>query len=265
MAGLISLAALRTGEGAILKPVTRDLFAYLGDDWSKCKQMYDPETSLSDRDQRRVIQFAKSVTSASDAEFAAKLGDSLDLEEFARFMSVTVWLSTMDSILAMGQNFYVHLGPRPGKFQFLPWDLDHSFGQFPMGGSQEQRENLSILQPWRGDNRFLARVFKVEAFKELYLARMTELSKTLCLPERFAQQVDQLAAVIRPAVKEESETKLARFDKAIAGESVEGGGFGRPLGDGLPDQSQDGGNRAFGGPNFGPPVEIPGGRPSFAP
>jgi hypothetical protein len=31
---------------------------------------------------------------------------------------------------------------------------------------------------------------------------------------------------IRPAVREESEDKLARFDKVVAGESLSGGGFG---------------------------------------
>jgi spore coat protein H len=38
--------------------------------------------------------------------------------------------------------------------------------------------------------------------------------------------VDQVAAAIRSAVKEESEEKLARFEKIVAGESVEPGGFG---------------------------------------
>jgi spore coat protein CotH len=44
----------------------------------------------------------------------------------------------------MGQNFYVYLHPETHKFEFIPWDLDHSFGQFPMGGTQEEREQLSI-------------------------------------------------------------------------------------------------------------------------
>src|SRR6266540_3933431 len=69
------------------------------------------------------ISLAKFVTSASDAEFASGLGDYLDIDEFARFMAVNVWLCNMDSILAMGQNFYVYLHPETKKFMFLPWDL----------------------------------------------------------------------------------------------------------------------------------------------
>jgi hypothetical protein len=124
----------------------------------------------------------------------------------------------------------------------MPWDLDHSFGQFPMGGTQEEREQLSIQKPWRGANRFLERVFNTEAFKKLYLATMAEFSKTIFVPDRFAGQVDEIAAAIRPSVREESEAKLARFDRVVAGEPVERG-FGGPRG-------REG--RHEDGPRFGP-------------
>jgi spore coat protein CotH len=213
-------------EGMIYKPVTRDLFGYLGDDWSKYNHIYDPKAEPSQAQKQRVIDLSQLVTSASDAEFSARIAEYLDLEEFARFMSVTVWLSTLDSILMMGQNFYVYLHPKTHKFEFIPWDLDHSFGQFPMGGTQEQREQLSIEKPWRGANRFLERVFSVDAFKKLYRATMADFSKTIFLPERFSKQVDEIAAAIRPAVREESESKLARFDKVVEGESIDRFGFG---------------------------------------
>jgi spore coat protein H len=233
-------------QGAIFKPTTSDLFEYLGQDWTKYKQSYDPKTDPEDPEKQRVVEFSKLVTEASDAEFSARLAEYLDLQEFARFMSVTVWVSTMDSILMMGQNFYVYLHPQTHQFSFVPWDLDHSFGQFPMAGTQEQREQLSVLKPWRGANRFLERVFKVESFKKLYLATMKEFSKTIFLPERLSQQVDQLAPAIRPAVAEESDVKLARFDTVVAGGSVEHLGFG-------------------GGPARGPGGPGRDGRPRFGP
>ncbi|MDB6151945.1 MAG: hypothetical protein JWL90_398 [Chthoniobacteraceae bacterium] len=223
-----------TKKGAIFKPVTQNLFADLGDDWAKYKQTYDPKDDVSEDETKRVIEFCRFVTKADDSEFAARLGDYVQLDQFARYMAVTVWLSTLDSILTAGQNYYLYLHPTTHRFQFLPWDLDHSFGQFPMGASQEQRDNLSIQKPWRGENRFFERAFKVEAFKSLYLAKLDDFNKTIFKPERFNQQVDELAAAIRPAVQEESEAKLAKFDKAVAGEPLEGRGFGPGGGGGAP-------------------------------
>lgn len=214
-----------TKKGAIFKPVTPNLFADLGDAWSKYKQIYDPKGDVSADDAQRVIDFARFVTKADEAEFAAKLGDFVELEATARYFAVTVWLATMDSILALGQNYYLYLHPKTHRFQFLPWDLDHSFGQF-MGG--DANAQLSIQRPWRGENRFLERLFKVEAFKALYLAKLGELSETLFIPARFAQQVDELAATLRPVVEEESKEKLARFDRAVSGESATPAAGGGP-------------------------------------
>ena len=87
-----------------------------------------------------MIDFAKLVTSGSDEEFNADIAKYLDLDEFARFMAMTVWLANGDSILAMGQNFYVYLDPESNKFQFLPWDLDLSFGRFGMGRERGDAE-----------------------------------------------------------------------------------------------------------------------------
>jgi spore coat protein H len=236
--------------GAIFKPVTQELFNDLGDDWKAYNQIYDPKTKASDADKQRVIEFAKFVTHAGDAEFAAKLGDYLDLEEFSRFMASTVYLATLDSILTMGQNFLVHLDAESHRFQFIGWDLDNSFGQFALAGTQEQREQLSINHPWRGKNRFLERVFKVEDFQKVYRARLAEFSDSIFKPGRIAQQVDAVAAAIRPSVQEESAVKLARFDRAVAGEITATSSM--MFGGGGPGGPAPAGNPAFGGPGGGP-------------
>ena len=229
----------KTKDGLIMKPVTRALFEYLGDDWSVYQQAYDPKTEITEKQKKRVIEFAKLVSKADDAEFAKRLPEFLDVDEFSRFMAVTVWISTMDSILTMGQNFLVYLHPTTDKFMVLPWDLDHAFGNFPMQGTQEQREQLSIEKPWPGQNRFLERSMKVTAVNSAYRARLAEFQKTIFTPERLSAQVDRVAATIRDAVRDEDSGKLERFDKVVAGEPVPAGGFG--------------GGRGFGG--FGSPVK----------
>lgn len=230
-------------DGAILKPSTRTLFTDLGDDWPKYQQIYDPKTEMTDAQKKRVIAFAKLVSHASDADFAAQAPSFLDVDEFARYLAVNVWLANMDSILSMGQNFYLYLHPATNKFQIIPWDLDLSFGG--MGGGTE----LSVEHPWRGQNLFLERLWRVDAFKKAYLARMKEFNGTLFRPERIGKIVDETAAVIRPAVREESDAKLTRFDQIVEGKRVadSAGGPGGPSGFGGP-----GGPGGFGGPGGSP-------------
>ena len=241
-------------EGALFKPVTRTLFEDLGSDWEEYEQPYDAKGKITAAQKQRVLDLAKLVSHAPDEEFARRIGDFLDLDNFSRYMATTVWLSTLDSLLGMGQNFYVYLNAKTNKFEFLPWDLDHSFGQFGMAGSQEQREQLSVNHPWNGPNRFLERVYATEGFRKLYTARLKEFNTSIFAPARVSKFVDEIAPVIRPAIAEESAEKLARFDKVAAGEAVEGMG---PMGPGGPGGGPGGpgggprGGRGPGGPGPG--------------
>lgn len=235
-------------KGAIFKPVTPRPFEYLGEDWAKYNQTYDPKGNVTAEQKRRIIELCKLVSQAADEEFDKKIGSFIDLDEFARYMAALVFLADMDGILGPGQNYYVHLHPETQKLAFIPWDLDNSFGKFGMRGTQEQREQLSIERPWQGERKFLERIFKHEEFRRLYRARLEQFSKTLFQPERFHKQVDELAAVLRPAIEAESAEKLAAFDKVVAGEAVAPAMFGRGPGPGGP--------RMGGFPGFQPPKAI---------
>jgi spore coat protein CotH len=166
-----------------------------------------------------VIELSRFASTASESDFAAKLGVSIELDNLARYMAITAWLSDLDGILGPGQNYYLYLHPKTEKFLFIPWDQDQPFGQFPRG-TQEQRENLSIDKPWTGENRFLARVYQSEAFKKAYLAQLKEFNKTIFEPGRIHRQVDELAAIIRAPIEEESPERLAEFDRAAAGQPL---------------------------------------------
>jgi spore coat protein CotH len=210
---------LNAPKGALLKPVTPNLFSDMGDDWKGYNQTYDPKGKLSEGERRRIIEFCKFATGASDADFAAKLGDYVDLDNLARYLAITAWLTDVDGILGPGQNYYVYLHPTTQKFMFIPWDQDQSFGQFPRG-SQEQRDKLAIGKPWAGNNSFLEKVFRAEPFKSAYLARMREFNETIFRPARIASQVDELAGIIRDAIKEESEDRLTNLNNAVEGKPV---------------------------------------------
>jgi hypothetical protein len=208
-------ARLKSGAGAILKPVSVNPFKDLGSDWKNYVQTYDPKTDLSVAEQRRVMEFCRFVTHASDAEFAAGIGGYVDLEAFARFFAVVVWINDIDGLLDRGQNFYVHLNPATNKFSFIPWDADHAFGAFAAVQSGNY-ETGSIYKPWSDNIRFLARMYAVPAFRTAYLGRLREFSDTVFRQERFVAQVAEIAPVIRPAVTEESR-RLTRFEDIVAG------------------------------------------------
>ena len=203
-----------TRKGAIFKPSTQSLFTDWGPDWDSYNQSYDPKTDLTEAQKQRVIALGRLVSGASDDEFAAKIGDYVDLDDFARYFAVLVWIANHDSLLQNGQNFYTYLHPDTGRMHFIAWDQDFSFGNGRSYGT-----GLSIRFPWSGNNRFLARMYGVDAFRSKYLARMTEFSERLFLPDRFAQQVREIGPAIRPSIELEDAGWLSGFDAIVSGRS----------------------------------------------
>jgi hypothetical protein len=206
------------GGGAIFKPASGLLLANQGTEWSAYQQRYDPKTALTEAQKNRMLEIIAFVNNASPEQFAARLGDYLDLELTAAYFATAVWLVNMDSPLHTGQNHYLYLRPDTLKLVYLPWDQDESWGQ--VVGTQAIRNNLSINTPWLRANPVLQRIFAAESFRKFYLLKLAELTLNHGRPEQIAAQVDELAALIRPAIKEESAHALEQFELAVAGKPM---------------------------------------------
>ncbi len=193
---------------AVFKPVTPELFHDLGADWKDYKEVYDPKTPVSDSQKRRLLDLVRLVAHAKDDEFARRIVEEFDLERTASFLACEALLAHFDGILNQGQNFLLWLDPRSEKFGFRPWDQDHSWGEFGMIGTREERERASLDHPWVGRHRFLERLMAVPAFRDRYRARLAVLLDTLFAPERLHRRIDELLDAIRPALAEESAERL---------------------------------------------------------
>ena len=206
-----------TRKGAIFKPVTPSLFKDLGERWEAYEQIYDPKSNLKDEEKWRLIDLCRLVSHASDYEFSSRIGDFIDLDEAARYLAVTVLIADLDGILGPGQNYYLYLNPGNQKFSFISWDQDHSFGQWTR--TQEQRENLSLTKPWDKENIFLERLFSVPEFKDSYLSHIKVYNDSLFRPRHMEVEVDYLAEVLHPAIRDDSPENLELFNRLVSMDS----------------------------------------------
>jgi hypothetical protein len=211
-------------NAAIFKPFTRVLFPDLGPSWNSYRDLFNPRSTYAIDDANRLVDLCRLVATADDATFGRRIGQIVDLDTFARFLAVAVWLADPDSALDGGKNFYLVLSAPTRPFTFVPWDLDHAFGQYPLIEPRLLQE-LDIYAPARrGDNRLVTRLLKLPAFRDRYLAGLDRIVRDKA--DDFAAQVDGLAAILRPAVAEESASVLSAFDRAVAGLPVSRAGNG---------------------------------------
>lgn len=214
---------------AVFKPVTYEPFKYLGTDWKDYEPVYNPKTDVTPAQQQRLIELTQLCSNAGDEEFNRRIGEFIDLPKFATWLACEVTLANYDGFLTTGQNYLVYLDPQTDRFSFGPWDLDHSWGEFPFIGTAADRERASISHPWTGQNRFLDRMLKNETFHGLYRSELERLQKTLFQPDRLGKRLDELADLIRPFVAEESTNRLAKFEACVASTWPDGPRDGNPM------------------------------------
>ncbi len=209
-----------SAKGLLLKPSTFGSFRYLGESWEPYEIGFVPKTTPTEAQKERVIAFARLVSKTADEDFAAELENYLDVDQFLRFLAVNTLLCNLDSFLGNTQNHYVYLEPESDRFQFLPWDMDHSFGSFPLKGSPESRRALNIDHPGGRDHKLIERVLAIPEHKEHYHAILKEYLGTLFEVEKLHRQIDAAAQTVRPLVAINGPKATERFDAILADEPV---------------------------------------------
>lgn len=220
------------GSGMLLKPEgLQGGLAHLGSSWKAYEVRYKPDSTPTNEQKNRLIEFTKLIHSGTDEAFAKEIDSYLDLEAFLKFIAANTLLSNLDSYLGYGHNYYLYLVPGTNKFVFIPWDLDLSLATWPAAGTPEQLVELSIHHPHAGQNKLLDRLFAIKEHKDRYLAIIKELTSTIFTKGRLLERLDE----IEKALKE----PLATEAKAIAArrEDKGGNGFGMPFGGGQFGQS----------------------------
>lgn len=116
--------------GVLMKPEGLTGTPYLGEDWTQYLQPYDAKVASAGADASRFIAFVKLLNQGSNAEFARRIGDYLDIDAFLRFLACEVVLVNTDSPLVMNHNYWITLHPVSHKVIFIPWDMNMAFAGF---------------------------------------------------------------------------------------------------------------------------------------
>ena len=198
--------------GLLLKPEGLSGLPDLGEDWNSYAASYSSKIAAKADDAQRFMAFAHFVDHASEPDFAAHIGDYLDVEEFLRFLAVEVVTVNSDSPLAMNHNYYLTVRPGTHKVVWVPWDMNMAFGGFRRG-----EVNLSLYHASAPGMFPLAdRVLSVPALLERYRKIVREILRTDLTRERMDATMQRVAASIGGAVALDPTTNAAQLQRNLA-------------------------------------------------
>jgi spore coat protein H len=203
-------------SGLLMKPERVRSLDFLGNDWARYKDNYQPKRDATKDESDRVIAFVRLVNQGTEAQFNKEIADYLDVDAFLRYMAATSVVSNLDSFFTNGHNYCLYLHPETKKFHFIPWDTDLSLGNFNIFGSVDEQADLSITKPYQMC-RLADRVMANKATAEKYKKIVAEVTKTAFNKEKVFADIATLEKTAKPLLEKERKAVSARREFAAPG------------------------------------------------
>ncbi|HZU86389.1 MAG TPA: CotH kinase family protein [Anaerolineaceae bacterium] len=208
--------------GVMYKSEVGATLQYQGEDPTQYTSSFSQETRLNDADYAPLIAFMKFLDESDDAAFEAELPNYLDVDSFATYLALNNLLVNTDSLVGMGNNYYLYYDETIGRFTLLMWDANESLGKLAMGGASASYDiyyaGASSGGPMMrgGTNVLFTRFMANATFKALYEQKLVEIYQAVYASGAIKAQIEQYAAVVRPAVEARGLASLDAYDAAVA-------------------------------------------------
>ncbi len=123
------------GDGITYKADADGDYSYRGDSASDYESAFEVEAGEDDL--TPIATFLDFVNNSSDEDFASKLSEYLDTDQFATYLAMQDLVSNTDDIDGPGNNSFLRYDTATKKMTVVAWDQNLSFGSMPggMGGA----------------------------------------------------------------------------------------------------------------------------------
>lgn len=200
-------------EGNLYKCTWPADLAYLGTDPAPYKAIlnnpasraYDLVTNEATDDYSRLVALITALHAPTDGSYVAKISALLNVPTVLKAYALDVATGNWDDYFYNKNNYYLYDNPQTGRFEFVTYDTDNSFGVDWLGKDWGLRNALA----WHlaSDPRPLAtQLLAIPAYRQQFIQYLDTISRTLTCPDALGPRIDTLHNLVAPA----AETDLYR-------------------------------------------------------
>ncbi len=161
---------------------------------------YGLETNTERPDYADIIRLCEVIDGVdyeTPQEFAAALEGALNVDGYLRYLAVIFTNLNLDTYPYTGNNYYLYDDPASGRFEFLPWDLNNSWGHFGGDARFPLYGEPCCLGPLAWAPLF-TRVFQVQRYRQDYAAYVDLLVRNWFNAQNLGRQAAAWQALIGP-------------------------------------------------------------------
>jgi len=171
---------------------------------------YGLQTNLEDPDYSDIVHLCyviDGVEYESTEAFSSALEQVFNVDSYLRYLAVILINLNLDTYPYTGNNYFIYHNPTTDLFEFLPWDMNNSWGQF--GGRAEfplfgEVENVGPLEY----APLFTKVFEVDQYRQDYVAYVDLLIRNWFNKQNVTSLAEHWHGLIRPYLTKETGDKV---------------------------------------------------------
>lgn len=175
------------------------------------------------------MQLINIINNSPSGSFTTDLATFFDVDTYVYQWATEVLFANLDSYTGSGHNYYLYHDSITNKFHFINWDVNEAFGEFSMGMTISQLENLAITYiPSPSSNRPLHEKMLANGFQDDLYNAVCDLVNIDWSIWNLEWKIDSLADAIRPYVYADPNKfySNANFESNISSDVTFGSGPG---------------------------------------
>ncbi|MFK7905712.1 MAG: CotH kinase family protein [Chitinophagales bacterium] len=219
-------------NGNLYKASTNASLGYLGVEANRYKtvqdgkRVYQLKTNAGQDDYSDLANFINRLHLSKEEDFQTNIDRVFNVDMFLRTMAVDIFIGNWEGYSFNIGNYYLYHNPRTDKFEYIPYNLENTFGIDELSEDWAMRNIYS----WTPKDKFIPlheRLLKVQDFRKRFSYYMSKLVKKYGNPASLGAAIDcrkkmiQEAAALDQYRTEDYGYTLqkfnASFDKALEG------------------------------------------------
>lgn len=160
--------------------------------------LYELKTNEAQDDFSGLVHFMDVLNNSSASEFPCAIQEVLDVELFLNSLAFQILVGQWDGYTYNKNNYYLYQRPSDGKFVFLEYDLDNTFG-IDWIGIDWQFRNVYTWSPSNAPRPLYTRMMQVPYFKDRFSYYMQQHINTYFTPGYMVPIWEATQALISPS------------------------------------------------------------------
>ena len=166
-------------------------------------RVYELQTNEEEDDYTRLVELIARLDKVPDTSFLTHTGEFLHLDQYLKALALDVATGNWDSYSFNKNNYYLYDNPATGKFEFISYDTDNTFGIDWFGidwGSRDCRNwiNMGIKLP------MAQKLMNISFTFNRYKAFLDTITRTVTHPDSVFPRIDRYKILIQEAAEADS-------------------------------------------------------------